>query len=197
MTQEVKAWAGEGLACGKAGSGNVCCWPLGSASESSTSPRVPGEELAAASFQPVPTSRLTDPAALGWHLPSPAPCSLAALLPDQVSGSAPVSSSRFCPLSGRALLLGRSGAFPGLPPSVSSAFRIPTPHEVWPFPMVASFPQTSVRATRTQLLGALLRPLFWSKDLLLPFSSRSPGSLLPDPEDMLGPAEATGPVLNL
>lgn len=66
----MKARAGEGVGMRQSWQGPVLrCWQLGCASDCSTSPRVPGEESAAASFQPVPTPCLADPAAIGWHLP--------------------------------------------------------------------------------------------------------------------------------
>lgn len=82
----------------------------------------------------------------------------------------PVPSS-YCSLDGRALPL-------GLPsPSAFSAFHIPTPHGVWPFPMAVSFPQTSARVTQTQ------SSFFLTQRILR--------------DDKLVPVEATDPVLNL
>lgn len=70
LTQEMKAQTGEGVGVREGWQVAMRhCWPRGPTSECSTLPQVPGEESAAASFQPVPTSCLTDPAALGWHLP--------------------------------------------------------------------------------------------------------------------------------
>lgn len=153
------------------------CWQLGCASDCSTSPRVPGEESAAASFQPVPTPCLADPAAIGWHLPH-----LSTLFSGRSSARSglwlcsPVPGSYFCSLYGRALPLGHSGPLQGLPSHQSSLLSTsPTPHEVWSFPIAACFPQTSVRVTRTQLLITLqsghsscLRTPFFPSALVAP-----------------------------
>lgn len=153
------------------------CWQPGSTSQCSTSPQVPREESATAGLQLVPTSCLTNPAALGWHLSH---------LSTLFSGR---SSARLglwlCPLP----LVPTAGWMAGLfPLAIRDLSKASCSHGLLCFP----HPHPHIKSGHFLSLLPFHKPQSATQTQSSYFLTQRTSN-----EDKLVPARATDPVLNL